>query len=149
EHGDPDRAELIRLQCGRGRDDPAAARRAAELLEAHRSEWEAPFLAIGAEVRFLRGFPYFLKADLRRLAANLALLRLAPEWHFTPTREATNALQVEACTRLGVAPCADRLRGLNFAWAWCAPAELAALLTPAVVRAVRELRFGDDDRKRE
>jgi hypothetical protein len=38
---------------------------------------------------------------------------------------------------------------LNLAWSWWAPAELAAVLTPAVARAVRELLFGDDSRKRE
>jgi uncharacterized protein (TIGR02996 family) len=145
DHGDPDRAELIRLQCGPGCDDPAATRRADDLLRAHRAEWEEPFQAVGAEARFCRGFPYFLEADLRRLAENVALLGLAPEWHLILTRGGDNpdAPQVEACARLGTAPCADRIRGLHFAWAWWAPSELAAVLTPAVARAVRELRFGD------
>jgi uncharacterized protein (TIGR02996 family) len=150
EHGEPDRAEFIRLQC-RPPGDEGAARRADELLEAHREEWEAPFRAIEAEVHFRRGFPCFLKGDLGRLAESVALLDLAPEWHLVPTRaeEDADASQVEPCARLGAAPSADRIRGLNFSWAWWRTEELTALFTPAVVRSLRDLRFGDDNHKRE
>ncbi|MBL8799786.1 MAG: TIGR02996 domain-containing protein [Planctomycetia bacterium] len=148
EHGDPARAEFIRLQCGDG-DDPVAARRADALLQAHRADWEAPFQTIGAEVHYHRGFPYHLKADLQRLVDNAALLSLAPEWQLLPTREDdSEEPQVETFARLAALPCANRIRGLNFAWSWCSPPELAALFTPVVVQAVRDLRFGDDMDKR-
>src|SRR5262249_30137771 len=149
EHGERGRSEFIRLQCAPDQH-PAAARRADDLFKAHREEWEAPFLAIGAEVHFRHGFPYFLKIDIGQLAENTTLLDLAPAWHLLPRRKDPNAQQVEACARLGAAPCANRIQGLNFAWGcWWDTAELATLFTPALARAVRELRFGDDEHKRE
>src|SRR5262249_49796589 len=78
DHGDPAPAEFIRLQCGPDRTAPAAISRADELLQAHRAEWEAPLRAIGAEAHFWRGFPYFLKVSLQRLAENPDVLALAP-----------------------------------------------------------------------
>jgi uncharacterized protein (TIGR02996 family) len=151
DHGEPQRAEFIRLQCGPGRDDPAVAHRAEELLRAHRAEWEAPFQVVGAEVHFRRGFPYFLKVGLRRLAEDPALLGLAPEWHIALKRGGSDphTPEVEWCARLAKSRFAGRIRELNFTWGWCWPQELGAILVPAVARGVRELRFGDDDCKPE
>src|SRR5579883_2713990 len=87
EHGEADRAEFIRLQCGPDRDRPATVRRADELHRDHGKQWEAPFRTLKAEVHFRRGFPYFLKADLHRLVENLSLLSLAPEWHLILERQ--------------------------------------------------------------
>jgi uncharacterized protein (TIGR02996 family) len=150
EHGQPDRAEFIRLQCRPDRDDPPVSRRADALRSINRDVWEAPFAAIGAEVEFRRGFPHFLKVDVARLAGNLSLLSLAPDWHLILTRDYDKGdPPSEPCTQLGTAPLADRIRGLNFSWAVWTWEELDAILTPPVVQAVRELRFGDDDAKEE
>lgn len=61
ERGDDARAEFIRCQFGLRWDQS----RAAELLAANREEWERPFRALGAEVRFHGGFPYSLNADVQ------------------------------------------------------------------------------------
>ncbi|HVL16313.1 MAG TPA: TIGR02996 domain-containing protein [Gemmata sp.] len=155
EHGQPERAEFIRLQCRPDRDDPAVSRRNEELLQAHRGEWEAPLRALEAEVHFRRGFPYFLQVDIARLAEYLSILALAPDWHLILARDHdardhdNGDPPPEPCSRLGSAPLSDRIRGLIFAWASWTWDELDAILTPPVIRAVRELRFGDDDAKEE
>jgi uncharacterized protein (TIGR02996 family) len=151
ENGQQDRAEFIRLQCRPDRDDPGVSRRAEELLEARRDEWQSPLRALGAEVvHFRRGFPCFLQVDIARLAENLPLLVLTPDWHLVLTRDYDNGdPPSEPCARLGAAPLAGRIRGLNFAWAGWTTDELDAIFTPTVVRAVRELRFGDDEDSRE
>ena len=57
EHGQPERAEFIRVQCELARrDDPALRRREAELLAAHHDAFAGPLLAPGFRFRFSRGF---------------------------------------------------------------------------------------------
>src|SRR5262245_28716208 len=65
EHGEPERAEFIRLQLRLAEfdeDDPARqplAGRAGELWEEHHETWQAEipgWSGIGAEARFIRGF---------------------------------------------------------------------------------------------
>src|SRR5437764_15277308 len=63
DHGDPARAEFVRVQCALARlppRDPRHAelrRREAELLDAHRTDWERPLAALGeVGTRFRRGF---------------------------------------------------------------------------------------------
>ena len=62
EHGRPERAEFIRLQCDPGADE-AAEDRAAELEERNRGKWLAS-LGVpqfpGARWEFRRGFPEYL-----------------------------------------------------------------------------------------
>jgi uncharacterized protein (TIGR02996 family) len=58
EHGQPERAEFIRVQCALARaDSPALRRREAELLAAHHDEFAGLLLAPGFRFRFERGFP--------------------------------------------------------------------------------------------
>ena len=76
EHGDPDRAEFIRLQCGASPTD-ADHRRMDELAAMHRTAWISPLAGCAFQVEFRRGFvehailpaTAFLKhgAELRRL----------------------------------------------------------------------------------
>jgi uncharacterized protein (TIGR02996 family) len=57
EHGHPERAEFIRVQCELARrDDPALLRREAELLAAHHDAFAGPHLAPSFRFRFGRGF---------------------------------------------------------------------------------------------
>ncbi len=61
EHGEPDRAEFIRLQCAADRGEPdartAAAREREHALEsAHRAEWLAPLGPPVYHAEFRRGF---------------------------------------------------------------------------------------------
>jgi uncharacterized protein (TIGR02996 family) len=48
DHGDPERAEFIRLQC---RPDPRRVRRAGTLLGVHHARWLAPLLELGLTER--------------------------------------------------------------------------------------------------
>ena len=58
EHGRPERAAFIRVQCELARTgDPALRRREAELLAAHHDALAGPLLAPGFRFRFARGFP--------------------------------------------------------------------------------------------
>src|SRR5215217_5840813 len=57
EHGQPERAEFIRLQCERARpDDPALRRQEAELLAAQHDAFAGPLAAPHLRFRFDRGF---------------------------------------------------------------------------------------------
>ena len=73
EHGQPERAEFIRIQCDATADE-AAADRAAELEGRNRAKWLAGLPAFGeAQWEFRRGFPEFLRVSgevfLERFAA--------------------------------------------------------------------------------
>ena len=57
EHGQPERAEFIRVQCELARtDDPALRRGEAELLTAHHDTFAGPLAAPHLRFRFHRGF---------------------------------------------------------------------------------------------
>src|SRR5437763_11909659 len=61
EHGQPDRAEFVRLQCAAARGDsaaltPAARARMDELETAHRAAWLGPLARVVFRVAFRRGF---------------------------------------------------------------------------------------------
>src|SRR5436309_5016958 len=61
EHGEADRAELIRLELETERlahGDPrldALVKRQGDLLRPHKAEWLGPFLGVAADVKFRRG----------------------------------------------------------------------------------------------
>src|SRR3954466_16322534 len=57
EHGQPERADFIRVQCALAhRDDPARRRREAELLAEHHDALAGPLAAPHLRFRFERGF---------------------------------------------------------------------------------------------
>src|SRR4051812_40296621 len=57
EHGQPERAEFIRVQCELARtDDPARRRRETELLAEHHDAFAGPLAAPHLRFRFERGF---------------------------------------------------------------------------------------------
>jgi uncharacterized protein (TIGR02996 family) len=57
EHGQPEQAEFIRVQCALARhDSPALRRREAELLAEYHDAFAGQFLAPGFRFRFNRGF---------------------------------------------------------------------------------------------
>jgi uncharacterized protein (TIGR02996 family) len=57
EHGQPERAEFIRVQCALARtDSPALRRRETELLAAHHDAFAGPLAAPHLRFRFERGF---------------------------------------------------------------------------------------------
>jgi uncharacterized protein (TIGR02996 family) len=56
EHGDPDRAEFIRLQCAAARGGPADHDRIAALETAHHVDWLGPLARVVFRAEFRRGF---------------------------------------------------------------------------------------------
>jgi uncharacterized protein (TIGR02996 family) len=61
EHGDEDRAEFIRFQCGHAGHDEAAEERAFDLEERYRAKWLAGLPQFAeAHWEFRRGFPEYL-----------------------------------------------------------------------------------------
>src|SRR4051812_14383873 len=56
EHGEPDRAEFIRLQCAITRGEPGDQRRADALEAEHRMTWLGPLARAVFRAEFRRGF---------------------------------------------------------------------------------------------
>ena len=77
EHGDGDRAEFIRAQCGPGRPDLEA--RARDLLAVHEASWVAPLRGLAVAWEFRRGFVEAVTCDARTFARRAReLFALAP-----------------------------------------------------------------------
>jgi uncharacterized protein (TIGR02996 family) len=103
EHGDPDRAEFIRLQVrlARGvpaKEMPALRRREHELLVAHELEWTQPLHGIVQRARFVRG----LVERVTLLAEGFVargeeLFRLAPIRHVILTDPEKQLRKVAGC----------------------------------------------------
>src|SRR5262245_12365846 len=112
EHGDPDRAEFIRVQCRQARlpfydpDYPALARRADELTVRHRRSWRIPDLA--ARQEFRRGF-----VETLALQPELFFARAPDLYRQSPLRwvEFTAPVDMADWTWEAVTP----LEGLEFA----------------------------------
>ena len=144
EHGQPERAEFIRLQCRIG-GDAADRSRATTLMAEHGKAWDAPLAPLAAKTWYSRGFPYLLKVELQRLVENQSLLTLVPEWRLALQRH-THAPLAELCERLVNGPFAERISGLNLTWTGWHVEEVETLLSPPLAGRLRELRFGDEDR---
>jgi uncharacterized protein (TIGR02996 family) len=99
EHGRPERAEFIRIQCDPSADE-AAEERAEELEERNRIKWLAglPQFPL-ARWEFRRGFPEFLDAPGRQfLARDHAFARVL--WlRFLSLHELDNSTVREFCNR--------------------------------------------------
>src|SRR5947209_6703837 len=82
EHGDPDRAEFIRVQialAARRSASPGLWRREQELLALHEQEWAAPVRGVANAWTFRRGFIEEVRADALALAEGADdLFRQAP-----------------------------------------------------------------------
>jgi anti-anti-sigma factor len=75
EHGDGDRAEFIRLQCGRG----TSKEREGDLLKAHEARWAAPLVIFATRWEFAGGFVEQVELSGQALVDHASdLLRLAP-----------------------------------------------------------------------
>src|SRR5207249_2868912 len=92
DHGDPDRAELIRVQIELAHGDPKpnALRRLRErerlLLREHELRWTAPLHGLVQRARFRRGFPECVTVAADEFLAHAdALFRLAPVRHLILT----------------------------------------------------------------
>jgi uncharacterized protein (TIGR02996 family) len=118
EHGDPGRAELIRVQCELARlaeDDaarPALEERERQLLRAHRASWRRESPGWAEYIEFRRGFPAVVElsaADFLNRAAELrqmvplegVMLTDAKPWMgslaTSPTLTGLRSLGLEEC----------------------------------------------------
>jgi uncharacterized protein (TIGR02996 family) len=122
DHGDPERAEFIRLQC---RPDPRRAGRAGALLGAHHPRWLAPLLELGLKERPFRA-------------------ALSPGCEFTFTRgfvsEITTFGRVTARSLLGaIGLVLSRTPLDSLVFKGYKPPELRRLLDGPVLARLREL----------
>jgi uncharacterized protein (TIGR02996 family) len=154
EHGQPERAEFIRLQCAVGVDE-AAEERALELEERNRGKWLAglPWFS-SARWSFRRGFPEHLdvpteafmehynrfaaapwlrslclQAFQRNAAVDFVNSEWNPRWVELELRAAGYGILTRTVAALAACPQVRQLRTLRFA---------AFDLSPACVRALAE-----------
>jgi uncharacterized protein (TIGR02996 family) len=134
EHGDCDRAELIRLQC-----DGADAPRVRELLDRHAAEWAGPAVRRAYSYTFRRGFVeevtveagMFLESGERLFAAApVRLLRVIG------ARAVLN--------RLVESPLLDRLRALHLTGCQIGDEGAELLAGCPFLAGVRTLRLGQN-----
>jgi uncharacterized protein (TIGR02996 family) len=118
EHGQPDRAEFIRIQCAMDRIPPKTARwrplheRAAGLERDWRAEWAAPALEKVLYAEFRRGFVHRVRLTAEQfLASANELLDLEPVavWEFT---SGDFFARGPSLSRVAGDPAFDRVRGL-------------------------------------
>src|SRR5579884_2396327 len=75
DHGDPDRAGFIRLQCRLAALTPSDRDRFAleldqeDLLARHAKKWLRPLAKIGTRVEFERGFPHRIAMPVAKFVA--------------------------------------------------------------------------------
>jgi uncharacterized protein (TIGR02996 family) len=128
EHGQPERAEFIRVQCELARSElPALRRREAELLIAHHDAFAARLAAPGLRFRFERGFIVAFGhagvfVDRNRRSGVMYLMRFFPDglaitaaWPLRPVEEVLNDLrrENENSGRYTLAP-DERPAGISF-----------------------------------
>jgi uncharacterized protein (TIGR02996 family) len=118
EHGEPDRAEFIRLQCATDRLPPTSRRwqsfndRAERLLREWRADWAAPTLQRVVRADFRRGFVDGVSLTIDQFLSGADdLLALEPIrlWDF---REIAFFHRSPPLTSLALHPAFDRVRGL-------------------------------------
>lgn len=174
EHGDPDRAEFIRVQCqltDLGPDHPRRTgliRRQHRLLKQHADRWrlELPGWARGSGAKFRRGLVARIRADADAfLRGAEALFRVAPveEAHLTlrPGHDFDRLINFQWLSRLTVlrlepgvtdeaaavlagSPHLRGLEDLSLAGNRVGSAGAAALLTSASLPALRRVDLRDN-----
>ncbi len=116
DHGQPARAEFIRVQCALAAlpaDDPRAAAlhaRADVLLEQHRVGWSGPLAGLATRWDFRRGFP-----EVVRMEARVFLARGEELFAAVPARHVELLDAAAHLPRLGQCPLLERLAALTIA----------------------------------
>jgi uncharacterized protein (TIGR02996 family) len=145
EHGQPDRAELIRVQVALADppEDRAAYRtlraREAALLDAHGQEWFGPLQKLGVHSWVLRrGLVEAVTLSARKLLEHAEdLFTLAPI-HTVKLRDVHHVIH-----KLAACPLLRRLRGLDLSDNQLGAAQVRALLTPHL-SGLRHLVLSDN-----
>src|SRR4051794_30439631 len=107
DHGQPERAEFIRLQCrlaslpDRDPQGPALRQREGELLQANRDQWTAGLKGLVRDCRFERGFVCWVETSGEQFIEHGGrLLDLAPIRSVRLGPRARRALQLVDCPHL-------------------------------------------------
>jgi uncharacterized protein (TIGR02996 family) len=99
EHGQPERAEFIRLQCAPDADE-AAEERAAELEERNRAKWLVGLPTFpGARWEFRRGFPEYLDVPAELFLDRYDAFTRVPWLRFLSIHSMWNAHVRDLCNR--------------------------------------------------
>jgi uncharacterized protein (TIGR02996 family) len=141
EHGQPPRAEFIRVQCRLAaleEDDPARSsleRRERQLWLRHRADWRAGLPPLVGECPFRRGFfhPRYHLSAKRLLNLADGLSAHAPLWHLVLVLRSSESL-----SELTGAGCFHRVEGLEVDGSPLEAKQLAAFLDSAALENVRE-----------
>src|SRR5262245_47458161 len=146
EHGQPERAEFIRLQCRLARldeDDPdrgSLERRESQLWHRHRVAWRAPLPHYIRDYHFRRGFPYPDKLHVtakRFLQLGDDVFFHAPLWEII-----LGARGPVSSDGLASSPQLRQVAGLGFGCRSLDPAWVGEFLASPNVENVGSLRFG-------
>jgi uncharacterized protein (TIGR02996 family) len=121
EHGDPDRAEFIRVQCTLDDPPPGAPRtalwaRQGDLLARHGPEWAAPVNRVAGAWTFRRGFIEEAAADFESFlsgADDVFLQHPVQYLHLTWGRRPPIPVGFPFAARLADCPPVGRLKGLD------------------------------------
>jgi uncharacterized protein (TIGR02996 family) len=152
EHGESERAELIRVGVGLARADPAADRYASlqtrerQLLAAHAKDW---FTDLDAAHRFRRGFLDGIRCDSPAafLAAADRLFASQPVTDVRFKEVDEDAWDLDATAELAASPHLARVRGLHLLneWRHVIPVEALLILTASpLLTGLRRLNLRHD-----
>jgi uncharacterized protein (TIGR02996 family) len=112
EHGDPERADFIRVQCALARGEAHAEmlrKRERELLAANELRWTAPLHGMVQRARFVRGF-----AERLTLMTEAFLTHATTLFRLTPVRHVILTEVGNHLPRLADLPDLGRVRTLEF-----------------------------------
>jgi uncharacterized protein (TIGR02996 family) len=147
EHGKPERAEFIRVECElarlprRDRRRHRLRERGKALLAEHVDRWLKPLGLSRYDVRFRRGFPEvildIIADDFLELAPHY--FRLAPVRRVCIGPDGSGGLDPELVRRLADCPYLARLTGLDLVEAYLLDAELPQLAASPYLGGLRHL----------
>jgi uncharacterized protein (TIGR02996 family) len=143
EHGNPDRAEFIRVQIQRSRTskyDPEwwlLLHRERELLAKNEAEWATPVAAITRHYEFQRGFIHKVAIGGRKLGTHgVELFQLAPIRHVRVVRPGTSGPTLADLAAYEVLP---RIRGLTLQGRLDDAGDLRMLFTAPAAKSLSAL----------
>jgi uncharacterized protein (TIGR02996 family) len=148
DHGRPERAEFIRVECELEHAEEHGPRwreltaRQLALIRAHKKEWVKPFKGWTHSTHFRRGFVEVVLVNLQRFTARAAeLFRLAPvrEINFTRLSTLEGRVPPPSMEALAAVPELRRARGLGFGHQFLGDVALRAFLEAADLRNVARL----------
>jgi uncharacterized protein (TIGR02996 family) len=143
EHGDPERAEFVRVQCAMARPPMSKAdferwfSRSQELLSVHRERWLGPLAEFVEWSWFRRGFVYTITLNAAALLARAEAI-----WRTAPIQRVVLKNAWEVTDRLATCVHLGRLTGLSLDNNRLAADEVDTLLTSPYLARLQTLDLG-------